>query len=136
MGIVVGSRLSTGQVAIIKGPLNRDQSESAKIGSEADTIVSGEAVMERLGSAVAIGDINGDGIADLILGANAADSLNGEDTGTVSIMFGNIFDREPIPEASGTGSITVFAIIGVVGVVGVGGGFWYLRRKRKFPEAS
>ena len=136
MGIVVGSRLSTGQVAIIKGPLNRDQSESAKIGSEADTIVSGEAVMERLGSAVAIGDINGDGIADLILGANAADSLNGEETGTVSIMFGNIFDREPIPEASGTGSITVFAIIGVVGVVGVAGGFWYLRRKRKFPEAS
>ena len=136
MGIVVGSRLSTGQVAIIKGPLNRDRGEASKIGSEADTIVSGEAVMERLGSAVAIGDINGDGIADLILGANAADSPNGEETGTVSIMFGNIFDREPIPEASGTGSITVFAIIGVVAVVGVAGGFWYLRRKRKAPEAS
>ena len=51
-------------------------------------------------------------------------------------MFGNIFDREPIPEPSGTGSITMFAIIGVVAVVIVGRGFWFLRRKRKASSAD
>ena len=109
---------------------------TTKIARVAHAVVSGESSIDRLGTAAAIGDINGDGAADLILGANASDSPNGEKTGTVSVMFGNIFDREPIPEASGTGSITVFAIIGGVAVVAVGGGFWYIRRKRKAPSAD
>ena len=136
MGIVAGSRIGAGQVSVIKGPFDRQQNAIPKIDTEADAHVAGEFASDRLGSAGTIADINGDGTTDLILGAKAADSLNGEETGTVSVMFGNIFDREPIPEASGTGSITVFAIIGVVAVVGVAGGFWYLRRKRKAPEAS
>ena len=146
MGIAVGSRVGTGQVSIIKGPLSGERhmpryntwtnQTTSKIARVTHAVVSGESSIDRLGTAAAIGDINGDGTADLILGANASDSPNGEKTGTVSVMFGNIFDRDPIPEASGTGSITVFAIIGVVAVVIVSGGFWYLRRKRKAPEAD
>ena len=135
-GIVVGSRLSTGQVLIIKGPLNDGRTQATNISSEADAIVSGESSMDHLGSAVAVGDINGDGIQDLILGANTSDSINAEETGTVSVIFGNIFDRVPIPEESGGGQVSVFAIIGIVAVVIVIGAFWYLRRIRKAPTGA
>ena len=110
--------------------------QTAKIKKAANLIVSGESAIERLGSAIAIADINGDGITDLILGSNGANSSNGEETGTVSVMFGNIFDREPTPEASGTGPITIFAIIAIVAVVIVGGGLLYIRRIRKAPPVA
>ena len=146
MGIVVGERIGTGQVSIIRGPLDDvnffrggdhwSNQQTAKIKKAANLIVSGESAIERLGSAIAIADINGDGITDLILGSNGANSSNGEETGTVSVMLGNIFDREPTPEASGTGPIAVFAIIAMVAVVIVGGGLWYIRRIRKAPPVA
>ena len=89
-----------------------------------------------LNEGIDIADINGDGIHDLILGANTSDSINAEETGTVSVMFGNIFDRVPIPEESGGGQVSVFAIIGIVAVVIVIGAFWYLRRIRKAPTGA
>ena len=106
------------------------------VDTEADAHVAGEFAIDRLGSAVTIADINGDGTTDLILGANAADSLNGEETGTVSVMFGNIFDRDPIPETSGTSQVATFAIIAIVGAVVVGGAFWYIRRIRKTSTSA
>ena len=146
MGISVGSRVGTGQVSIIKGPLdatylipgtNRwSQQQTTKIARVAHAVVSGESSIDRLGTAAAIGDINGDGTADLILGANASDSPNGEKTGTVSVMFGNIFDREPIPETSGTSQVATFAIIAIIGAAVMGGAFWYIRRTRKTPTSA
>ena len=129
MGVVVGSRISTGQISVIKGPLVRRQGEVSSINVEGDAHVAGEVAIDRLGTGVAIGDINGDGTPDLILGANAADSANGEKTGSVSVMFGNIFDREPVPEASGTNQIAMYAVIAIVAVVVAGGGLWYRRRR-------
>jgi len=136
MGIVAGSRIGAGQVSVIKGPFDRQQNAIPKIDTEADAHVAGEFAIDRLGSAVTIGDINGDGTTDLILGANAADSLNGEETGTVSVMFGNIFDRDPIPETSGTSQVTTFAIVAIVGAVVAGGAFWYIRRIRKTSTSA
>ena len=136
MGVVVGSRISTGQISVIKGPLVRRQGEVSSINVEGDAHVAGEVAIDRLGTGVAIGDINGDGTPDLILGANAADSANGEKTGSVSVMFGNIFDREPVPETSGTSQITMYAVIAIVVVVVGGGGLWYRRRSRKAPSTT
>ena len=116
--------------------MNGGRTEATNINSEVDAIVSGEFSMDHLGSAVAVGDVNGDGIHDLILGANTSDSINAEETGTVSVMFGNIFDRVPIPEESGGGQVSGFAIIAIVAVVIVVGAFWYLRRIRKAPSAA
>jgi hypothetical protein len=49
--------------------------------------VIGEAIEDRSGCDVASGDINGDGIADLIIGANGADA-NGASSGAAYVVFG------------------------------------------------
>jgi uncharacterized protein (TIGR03437 family) len=54
----------------------------------ADVTISGETNGDRFGAALAIGDFNGDGKADLAIGAPRADDLNRTDAGAVYVIFG------------------------------------------------
>src|SRR5215813_6595903 len=59
------------------------------VNKPADVIIRGEAFDDQFGSSLAIGDINGDGKADLIIGAPAADaSSDVSDSGKVYAVFG------------------------------------------------
>ncbi len=51
-------------------------------------IVYGAAAGDRLGSAVAFGDFNGDGVKDLIIGAPRADTSDRTDVGKAYVIFG------------------------------------------------
>ena len=57
---------------------------------KADVEISGEAADDHLGTSVAVGDINGDGKSDLILGAPQANVGDFPDAGKVYVVFGNL----------------------------------------------
>ncbi|MSS71013.1 MAG: choice-of-anchor D domain-containing protein [Candidatus Latescibacteria bacterium] len=50
--------------------------------------VMGDRPRDRAGSAVAVGDVNGDGIGDLAVGARLADPLGGFNAGAVYVIYG------------------------------------------------
>ena len=102
--LVVGSMSSdasgdrgAGKVFILKGPL---QPGIFTLQSAADIVIEGENIIDTFGSGVGIGDLNGDGVQDLALGASFWDpdgTSRDDNSGAVYVMYGNIFDREPTP---------------------------------------
>jgi hypothetical protein len=56
--------------------------------TSADLTVYGNDVEDYLGLAVATGDVNGDGIGDLIIGASGADPAGGTDAGETYVIYG------------------------------------------------
>ncbi|MDX2033621.1 MAG: Ig-like domain-containing protein [Blastocatellia bacterium] len=71
---------------------------------KADLELIGEADGDRFGTSLAIGDLNGDGKNDLLIGAPLANSgAEKPDAGKVYAVFGNL----------GTGSSTINAVVGV-----------------------
>jgi len=88
--VVLGAPLAgagfEGRAYVFIGPL-----QGSRPSSSADAIISGVLFNESLGSSVAsAGDINGDGIADLVVGAPRP-PLNGEAPGRAYVFFGPVF---------------------------------------------
>ncbi len=73
-----------GQVFLFHGPL-----AGKRLASTADAIITGSFSNESFGVAVAAGDVNGDGINDVIAGAPRF-PLNGADTGRTYVFYGPI----------------------------------------------
>jgi hypothetical protein len=90
--LVIGapSDNGVGKVHIFLGRFNpRGTIDLAK--TPADVTIVGEALNDQFGSSLAIGDVNADGKADLIIGAPLADaSPNAPDSGKVYAVFGNL----------------------------------------------
>jgi hypothetical protein len=87
--LVVGAREAglddEGAIFVMYGPLSSD----IHIGPlEADVLISGQSADDNFGSSVArTGDLDGDGIDDLIVGASAADS-GGSESGATGVWLG------------------------------------------------
>ena len=133
--LIVGSMQSdasgkraAGKVFVIKGPL---LSGTYNLEDSADVVIEGENSVDSLGSAVDVGDLNGDGVADLVLASNFADPEERENAGVTYIMFGNIFEREPTPEESNLPQILIGVVVVIVVIVVAAGAIWYLRRTRR-----
>ena len=126
-----GGNRGAGKVFILKGPL---QPGIFALQDAAQIVIEGENTIDTFGSGVGVGDVNGDGVQDLALGASFwdPDGASREDnSGAVYIMYGNIFDREPTSPASNVLQIAL-AVAAAVVVVGVAGLFvWYFRRARR-----
>lgn len=96
-----GARVNAGAVYVIfgkafpaaPGTTTVDTNLTPVTGSQPEARIFGGAGGDNLGVAVAAGDINGDGISDLIMGANGAnfnDTTPRADTGAVFVLFGSI----------------------------------------------
>jgi uncharacterized repeat protein (TIGR01451 family) len=84
-----GRRRFAGHVYVVFGPA--DVYGTVDLASEADVVIYGADSHDYAGSAVASGDVNGDGYADIIIAAEWADGPNNMrvECGEVSIVFGS-----------------------------------------------
>lgn len=78
-------RADCGAVYLFYGPVNFGQLTS----SDADVKIYGESAGDFMGVSLACGDLNGDGVDDLAIGAPGIDYSGNTDCGGVFVVFGN-----------------------------------------------
>jgi hypothetical protein len=103
------SRPDCGEVYIIFGPSNRGQTIDFAEGQQ-DVTIFGADSGDSLGFAVAVGDVNGDTIDDILAGALLADGPGNErpNAGEAYVIFGSPTLRPTIDIALGEQDLTLF----------------------------
>ena len=93
-------RGESGEVAVILG--NSNLGSSLDLRTDADLVVYGASAADGAGSAVVIGDLDGDAFMDLAISADFGDgppSSFRSGAGEVAVVFGSFFDQ-PTPPAT------------------------------------
>ncbi|WP_133176139.1 S-layer family protein, partial [Limnohabitans sp. Rim28] len=85
-----GGRNDAGRVYVVFGKTNGDLVHASNIsaGTGAGYVINGESADDQLSEASHVGDVNGDGLADLLVGAWGADTTAGSDTGKAWVVYG------------------------------------------------
>ncbi len=100
-------------LALSFGSYNKLQAQTAaELSHNSVLTFNGIDIDDRSGSAVASGDINGDGIDDFIIGADVADH-NGEDSGQTYVVFGSASDSNTPLKLSSLNGTNGFALNGI-----------------------
>ncbi|MCS6817688.1 MAG: VCBS repeat-containing protein [Blastocatellia bacterium] len=85
-----GFRFDAGGVFIVLGGVDLIRRTTRDLNDRADIVIHGADPNDRMGTSLAVGDVNGDGIADIIAGAPGADGP-GEmrsSAGEIYVIFG------------------------------------------------
>lgn len=77
------------------------------VGDQADAVLTGQASDEIFGTTLVVGDVNGDGLGDICVGATDAD-VGGADSGSVYVFFGSsTFSSRDLGQSGVTADITI-----------------------------
>src|SRR5919199_928536 len=83
------ARRDSGSAFVVFGRADGASLDLGRIGSGGGFRIDGAATTDRLGAAVSpAGDVNGDGLADVIVGARFADPAGRVDAGAAYVVFG------------------------------------------------
>jgi hypothetical protein len=85
-----GSRFDAGGVFIVLGGVDVIRGTTRDLHDRADIVIHGADANDRLGTSLAVGDVNGDGIPDIVMGAPGGDgpSETRSGAGEVYVVFG------------------------------------------------
>lgn len=115
---LVGSSLGVGRGIVVGGRTSHTRVDLASYASGAlGTSVLGEQAYALTAESIhAAGDVNGDGVPDLVVGARLFDDVPGADVGRAYVVFGTadpaLVDLATVAEGRGPG----FAIVGEAGM--------------------
>jgi len=88
-GVGYGSRSQVGATWIV---LAQDIGDG-QIGARSSVTIEGEGDGDQAGQDLTVGDFDGDGAVDLVVGAKGYDGPNGADAGAAYVWFGPVTDR-------------------------------------------
>lgn len=126
-----GSQFGMGKVYVFTGPV---QPGTMDLQSSPDITIVGEISADRLGKGVAVGDVNSDGVNDLVMTAPFTDPASvGDSAGTTYAIYGNIYDRVPTPEEAPVVPI-VIGVVAVLVIIGIVAFFIWMKRKPAMPQ--
>ncbi len=85
-----GSRFDAGGVFIVLGGVDLIRGTTRDLHDRADIVIHGADANDRLGTSLAVGDVNGDGIPDIVVGAPGGDgpAETRSGAGEVYVVFG------------------------------------------------
>jgi hypothetical protein len=101
------SSTDAGQVLVIEGATRLP---GTILAGAALTTVYGPSSSANLGDAVAVGDLNADGIGDVVMGASKADNPQRGGAGTVFVMFGGANPAKTIDFAKERADVRLYGL--------------------------
>lgn len=112
-----GSRNNCGAVAVYYGTTSSVADTVDLLTDDPSVIIYGASANEMAGQGLACGDIDGDNISDLIIGAPGGRDSGGSNAGTgrIYVILGGI--QAPIIDLASGGDVTIYGVEKGVGVV-------------------
>ncbi|MFC2173358.1 hypothetical protein ACFLU6_12095 [Acidobacteriota bacterium] len=98
-----------GKVYVFFSPLSAGTSVDLRT-APADVVIHGAGTFDNLGGAVAVGDLNGDGLGDLVIGAPHAEGPADQrlQAGEVYVLFGPMLSGTTIDLGTASADVTVY----------------------------